>query len=180
VHEKNLELMYAGVYNAWIEKSLGRLAKVMPGRYAKSEHSDGFMQSVDRYAYRAPNAPDLLAADSPEGAAETVPVATTTPDEPTPPAEMAEPSPTEPVEVAEPTVTEPAQVAEPTPAEPAQVADPTRVAPVEVAEPGTPAEADESTLDEKPVPADTETAAPMPENVEPAPANAADDVVVGQ
>jgi len=56
VHEKNLELMAAGVYNRWIEKSLDRLAVLMPGRYAKFEESTGLLASVDTYAYRAPNA----------------------------------------------------------------------------------------------------------------------------
>jgi tetratricopeptide (TPR) repeat protein len=56
VHEKNLELMAAGVYNRWIEKSLGRLAELMPGRYAKFEASSGFIDSIDRYGYRSPNA----------------------------------------------------------------------------------------------------------------------------
>jgi TolA-binding protein len=54
VHEKNLELMSAGVYNRWIEKSLGRLAVLMPGRYAKFEASSGLIASIDTYAYRAP------------------------------------------------------------------------------------------------------------------------------
>jgi hypothetical protein len=57
VHEKNLELMGGGIYNAWIEKSLGRLAELMPGRYAKAEISSGFLGSIDRYAYRRPSAP---------------------------------------------------------------------------------------------------------------------------
>jgi tetratricopeptide (TPR) repeat protein len=57
VHEKNLELLAAGVYDAWIEKSLARLAELMPGRYAKAEASSGFIASLDSYAYRAPAAP---------------------------------------------------------------------------------------------------------------------------
>ena len=55
VHEKNLELMAAGVYNAWIEKSLTSLAALMPGRYAKYEESSGFIDSLEPYAYRAPD-----------------------------------------------------------------------------------------------------------------------------
>jgi len=54
VHEKNLELMAAGVYNQWIESSLGKLAELVPGRYAKFEASSGFIDSIDRYAYRSP------------------------------------------------------------------------------------------------------------------------------
>ena len=56
VHEKNLELMAAGLYNTWIEKSLARLSELMPGRYAKFEASSGLIASIDSYAYRAPNA----------------------------------------------------------------------------------------------------------------------------
>jgi len=56
-HEKNLELLQAGVFNAWIEKSLGRLAELMPGRYAKSEMSSGFLMSIDSYVYRHPVPP---------------------------------------------------------------------------------------------------------------------------
>jgi tetratricopeptide (TPR) repeat protein len=56
VHEKNLELMAVGVFNRWIEESLARLGELMPGRYAKFEASSGFIDSIDRYAYRAPGA----------------------------------------------------------------------------------------------------------------------------
>jgi tetratricopeptide (TPR) repeat protein len=51
VHEKNLELMAAGVYNHWIEKSLEKLAVLMPGRYAKFESSSGLIASLDSYDY---------------------------------------------------------------------------------------------------------------------------------
>ena len=54
VHEKNLELMGAGVYNRWIEKSLATLGQLMPGRYAKYEESSGVLDSLDRYTYRSP------------------------------------------------------------------------------------------------------------------------------
>jgi tetratricopeptide (TPR) repeat protein len=37
VHEKNMEMLHAGVLNTWTEKSLSRLAALMPARYAKSE-----------------------------------------------------------------------------------------------------------------------------------------------
>ena len=43
-----------GIYNAWIDRSLGRLAQLMPARYAKGEISSGFLGSIDRYAYSAP------------------------------------------------------------------------------------------------------------------------------
>lgn len=62
VHEKNLELMRDGVYNAWTEKSLARLAELKPGRYAKSEISSGFLESIDQYTYHVPERP-VLAVD---------------------------------------------------------------------------------------------------------------------
>jgi TolA-binding protein len=55
VHEKNLELMAAGIYNAWIAGSLDKLAALVPGRYAKFEASSGFIASLDSYAHRAPS-----------------------------------------------------------------------------------------------------------------------------
>jgi cellulose synthase operon protein C len=63
VHEANRELMLAGVFNGWVEQSMGRLAEMVPGRYAKAEISSGFMGSIDSYAYRQPNAPDPDDAD---------------------------------------------------------------------------------------------------------------------
>jgi hypothetical protein len=54
VHEKNLESLQAGVVNAWTEKSLGQLALLVPGRYAKNEMSAGFVGAIDSYAYRFP------------------------------------------------------------------------------------------------------------------------------
>jgi tetratricopeptide (TPR) repeat protein len=56
VHEKNMEMLHAGVFNPWTEKSLSRLAEMVPGRYAKSEMSSGFIGAVDRYVYRSPMA----------------------------------------------------------------------------------------------------------------------------
>jgi cellulose synthase operon protein C len=46
VHEKNMELLHAGVFNSWTEKSLSRLAELMPGRYAKHETSSGFLDAI--------------------------------------------------------------------------------------------------------------------------------------
>jgi tetratricopeptide (TPR) repeat protein len=54
LHEKNLEMMQAGVFNGWTEKSLGKLAELMPGRYAKKEVSTGFFAGIDSYVYRTP------------------------------------------------------------------------------------------------------------------------------
>jgi TolA-binding protein len=72
VHEKNLELLGSGVHNAWIDKSLARLAELSPGRYAKFESSSGPLASIDSYAYRAPAlpAPEPAPAPAPEQVAE--------------------------------------------------------------------------------------------------------------
>jgi len=49
VHEKNMELLHAGVLNGWTEKSLGRLTELMPGRYAKAEKSGGFIDAKEGF-----------------------------------------------------------------------------------------------------------------------------------
>src|SRR5215472_11037297 len=54
VHEKNMELLHAGVLDEWTEKSLSRLTELMPGRYAKNEVSSGFLGGINSYVYRAP------------------------------------------------------------------------------------------------------------------------------
>ncbi|MCH9695171.1 MAG: tetratricopeptide repeat protein [Gammaproteobacteria bacterium] len=59
VHEANFELLAAGVYNPWVQKSLDELAVMMPGRYAKNESSEGYLGSIDLYAYRMPVVPDV-------------------------------------------------------------------------------------------------------------------------
>ena len=45
LHEKNIELMEAGVHSPWIEKSLASLAQLVPARYARPEASSGFLGS---------------------------------------------------------------------------------------------------------------------------------------
>jgi TolA-binding protein len=75
VHEKNLELMREGVYNAWIEKSLARLAELSPGRYAKHEASSGWLTSLDRYAYAPPQPPPAPVTETPVAPAAETPVA---------------------------------------------------------------------------------------------------------
>ncbi|MDJ0699489.1 MAG: tetratricopeptide repeat protein [Woeseiaceae bacterium] len=57
VHEKNFELLAGGVFNPWVQQSLDKLTVLMPGRYAKNEISDGYLGSIDHYAYRMPIAP---------------------------------------------------------------------------------------------------------------------------
>jgi TolA-binding protein len=52
LHEKNLELLGRGVYNAWIDKSIVRLAKLVPARYAKFEESTGFIDRIGPFPYQ--------------------------------------------------------------------------------------------------------------------------------
>jgi tetratricopeptide (TPR) repeat protein len=54
LHEENLELLHAGVFNSWTEQSLGKLTELMPGRYAKNEMSSGFVGTIGIYVYRTP------------------------------------------------------------------------------------------------------------------------------
>jgi tetratricopeptide (TPR) repeat protein len=54
VHEKNVELMTAGMFDGWVQRSLDELATLMPGRYAKAEISSGFIGPVEIFAYRSP------------------------------------------------------------------------------------------------------------------------------
>ncbi len=56
VHEKNMELLHAGAFNSWTEKSLNRLTELMPGRYAKHETSSGFLDAIDNHAQGSPAA----------------------------------------------------------------------------------------------------------------------------
>lgn len=51
IHKKNLELLSVGVYSKWIEKSLARLAVLVPGRYAKYELSSGVIDTIMQYEY---------------------------------------------------------------------------------------------------------------------------------
>jgi cellulose synthase operon protein C len=78
VHEKNMEMLRAGVFNDWTKKSLDRLTELMPGRYAKPEMSIGFLTTIDTYAYRSPLAP----IPAPQIPAPTTGTADTTPGKP--------------------------------------------------------------------------------------------------
>jgi hypothetical protein len=51
VHESNLELISLGIYNGWIEKSLGELARFVPARYDKPEAESGIIASLETYTF---------------------------------------------------------------------------------------------------------------------------------
>ncbi len=65
VHEKNFELLAAGLYNPWVQKSLDQLGVLVPGRYAKNEISSGFVGSIDYYVYRMPIVPEIAPGSEP-------------------------------------------------------------------------------------------------------------------
>ncbi len=95
IHEKNLELISIGIYNSWIDKSLERLAKLVPARYGKPEVPSEVVASLESYAFEierpAPPAVPVAkgeapAADPPAAqgektASETVPQANATLDQ---------------------------------------------------------------------------------------------------
>jgi tetratricopeptide (TPR) repeat protein len=68
VHEKNMELLRAGAFNSWTEKSLSRLTELMPGRYAKHETSSGFLGATDSHVEGSP----VLQASNPAKSANAV------------------------------------------------------------------------------------------------------------
>jgi TolA-binding protein len=53
IHQKNIDFIPQGLYNAWIDKSMARLATLMPGRYAKFEESAGYIAAIDTTSYQA-------------------------------------------------------------------------------------------------------------------------------
>jgi hypothetical protein len=46
IHEKNIELLTAGVFNEWIDRSIRQLGELVPARYAKREQGEQFVSSI--------------------------------------------------------------------------------------------------------------------------------------
>jgi len=46
VHEKNTELLDVGIYNEWIDKSIVKLAELLPARYAKTEQASSIVMLI--------------------------------------------------------------------------------------------------------------------------------------
>ncbi|SHF10259.1 Tetratricopeptide repeat-containing protein [Microbulbifer donghaiensis] len=46
VHEKNVELLGMGIFNVWIDKSIGKLAGLVPARYARAEEAGQYLPSI--------------------------------------------------------------------------------------------------------------------------------------
>jgi tetratricopeptide (TPR) repeat protein len=72
VHEKNMELLHAGVFNSWTEKSLSMLTELMSGRYAKHETSSGFLGATDSHLAGSPVAQVSDPSKSPSAIAQGV------------------------------------------------------------------------------------------------------------
>jgi len=51
VHKKNVELLYAGIYSTWIDKSIAKLANLFPAVYARTEEHAGFIATIDSFRY---------------------------------------------------------------------------------------------------------------------------------
>jgi tetratricopeptide (TPR) repeat protein len=72
VHQKNVELLYVGIYSSWIDKSIGKLAHLVPARFARNEATTGFIARIDSYTYVAEPVAD---APQPEVPADEAPAA---------------------------------------------------------------------------------------------------------
>lgn len=71
VHESNLELISLGVYNEWIDKSLAKLARFVPARYAKLEEESAVIASLDSYRFEI-----VLPLAAPEAEEQLLPAVT--------------------------------------------------------------------------------------------------------
>ena len=70
VHESNLKLIGRGVYNEWIDKSLQKLAVLMPARYAKPEEPSGIVASLETYIFATNRPAPAAPLQSDQGVAE--------------------------------------------------------------------------------------------------------------
>nr|WP_226876444.1 tetratricopeptide repeat protein [Microbulbifer hainanensis] len=60
VHEKNMELLGMGIYNAWVAKSIDQLAGLVPARYARAEDAGNYVETI------VPRAPEMADAEVPD------------------------------------------------------------------------------------------------------------------
>jgi TolA-binding protein len=69
IHEKNLELISVGIYNPWVDKSLERLARLVPARYDKPEVPSEIVASLETFAFEIERpAPPAVPAATPPAA----------------------------------------------------------------------------------------------------------------
>jgi tetratricopeptide (TPR) repeat protein len=55
VHEKNVELLRLGVYSPWIDRSIAKLASLVPARFAKFEDRLPYLNDMHHYRYTPPS-----------------------------------------------------------------------------------------------------------------------------
>ncbi|MEJ2034266.1 MAG: tetratricopeptide repeat protein, partial [Deltaproteobacteria bacterium] len=118
IHENNLKLISKGVYNEWIDKSLKKLAKLVPARYDRPEEASSIVGSLETYTFAvnkpAPPVPpvsDVASVANAESAKETKAASVVKPQQVAEPGQTAEPGQiAEPEKTAEPG---PDQTAEP-------------------------------------------------------------------
>ena len=54
VHEHNVALIKSGIYSPWIDRSIEKLAKLVPARYGKPEQDTNFITKIGAYTYISP------------------------------------------------------------------------------------------------------------------------------
>jgi len=54
VHEKNIELLTSGIFSTWIDRSIEKLAKLVPARFDKPEEKTDYITKIDNYIYSSP------------------------------------------------------------------------------------------------------------------------------
>ncbi len=62
-HKKNLELIQLGVFSSWIDRSIGKLALLVPAAYAHNEESTGYIDTIDSFRYESGQATNKLHID---------------------------------------------------------------------------------------------------------------------
>ena len=63
-HKKNLELIQLGVFSSWIDRSIGKLALLVPAAYARNEESTGYIDTIDSFRYEGGQATSKLHIDN--------------------------------------------------------------------------------------------------------------------
>ena len=66
VHKSNLELISRGVYNDWIDRSLQKLAEIVPARYDKPEETSDVVSSLETYIFALVKPVVEVQADMPD------------------------------------------------------------------------------------------------------------------
>jgi cellulose synthase operon protein C len=54
IHEKNVQLLTRGVYSPWIDRSIAKLAKLVPARFDKPESVPPYILNISKYRYTPP------------------------------------------------------------------------------------------------------------------------------